>query len=214
MISARFESRLRNLNPSFPPRLFKAVLIAFVAAAFVIPLGLLALPFLSFLNDMAVQPKGKAQSLYGALLGQPAVVERPPVAGTMPMDFRPYRFEADDEGTVARAGQELANPLVPTMELLERGRKLFGYYCWTCHGLEGDGDGPIVGPDRFPAPPSLHTETARGFPDGRLYHVITRGQNKMPSYRDKFAPDERWAIIHYVRALQRARNPKPEDLDR
>ena len=41
-----------------------------------------------------------------------------------------------------------------------------------------------------------------------------RGQNTMPSYADKFDEDERWAIVLYVRALQRALNPKPEDLKR
>ena len=74
------------------------------------------------------------------------------------------------------------------------------------------GTGPIVGPALFPAPPSLHTKAARDFKDGRIFHVITRGQNTMPSYADKLTVEDRWAVIHFVRALQRALHPKPEDL--
>ena len=213
MIPASIERRIRDFNPSFSVKVFKGILITIVAAAFIVPLFLVALPFIALLNDMAVQPKGKAQSMYGTLLGEATIVERRPVAGTLPMDYFPYPFEADGTEVAQAAGEALRNPLAPTMEVLEEGRKLYGYYCITCHGPEGDADGPIIGPTKFPAPLSLQTDTARAFPDGRIYHVITRGQNKMPSHRDKFDPDERWAIVHYVRALQRARNPKPEDLD-
>jgi len=100
------------------------------------------------------------------------------------------------------------------MKTLELGRKLFNQYCITCHGEEGHGDGPIIGPDLFPAPPSLHTDTAKKFKDGRIFHNISRGQNTMPSYADKLTVEERWAVVLYVRALQRALNPKPEDLEK
>ncbi len=212
MIPASIEQRLRNLEIGFSLRVFKAALITIVAMAFVVPLVIVALPFIAWLNDMAVQPKAKAQGLHGTLLGESHFVDRAPVEGTIPMDYFPYPFEADDDETVQRAGETLVNPLVPTIDVLEEGRKLYTYFCRTCHGVEGDANGPIVGPDLFPAPTSLHTDEAREFPDGRIFHVITRGQNKMPSYRDKLDPDERWSVIHYVRALQRARNPKPEDL--
>jgi mono/diheme cytochrome c family protein len=135
-----------------------------------------------------------------------------PVAGTVPMNYVAYPLAGKDEKTAALAGQQLRNPLTPTMVVLERGRKVFADYCQTCHGSEGQGDGPIVGPGLFPAPPSLHTPTAQQFKDGRIFHVITRGQNTMPSYADKLTVADRWAAIHYVRALQRALDPKPEDL--
>ncbi|MHC4941614.1 MAG: c-type cytochrome [Planctomycetota bacterium] len=194
---------------------FKATLIAILASAFVVPLLFLALPYLELFNDMAVQPKGKTQGYYGHVFNESIIVERPAVAGTLPMGYFPYPYEGKDEKTQKIAEEALGeNPVKPTMKVLEEGRKLYNYYCWTCHGKEGQGDGPIVGPERFPAPPSLHTDTAREFKDGRIFHVITRGQNTMPSYEDKFTPEERWAIIHYVHALQRAMNPEPEDIEK
>ncbi len=211
MSLAGIQDRLRRWSPRFSPAWFKAILVAVVAAAFAVPLGVLALPYLELLNDMAVQPKGKAQGHYGWFQGEARIVERPPAAGSMPMGYYPYHLEGKDEATAKQAEASLANELPATLAAVEEGEKLFNYYCWTCHGREGYGNGPIVGPERFPAPPALHTDTARAFKDGRIFHIISRGQNKMPSYADKFTPHERWAIVHYVRALQRSQNPKPED---
>lgn len=214
MIPRFLVAKLEAWNPRFSPHLFKAGLVTIAASAIVVPLAIVALPFLWILNDMAVQPKGKAQSFHGALQDESLLVERSPAPGSMPMSFVPYPIEGEGEEAAQAAAEALSNPLTPTMEVLERGRKRFEQYCRTCHGTEGDGDGPIVGPDLFPAPSSLQSDVVREFADGRIYHVITRGQNKMPSYAPQLDPEERWSVIHFVRALQRARNPKPEDLDR
>ncbi|MBI4881304.1 MAG: cytochrome c [Planctomycetes bacterium] len=214
MTPGSMQNRLRNWSPRFSPAWFKAFLVAVVAAAFAVPLGVLALPYLDILNDMAVQPKGKAQGYYGWFEGEARIVERPPAARSMPMDYYPYHLEGKDEATAKLAEESLANPLPATLAAVDEGEKHFNYYCWTCHGKEGYANGPIIGPERFPAPPSLHTDSARAFKDGRIFHIISRGQNKMPSYADKFSPRERWAIVHYVRALQRSQNPKAEDLEK
>jgi len=207
-------AKLEAFEPKFSPRVFKAVLVTIVASAFAIPLAVVALPFLWFLNDMAVQPKGKAQSLHGLAMGEARIVDRRPPEGSLPMSFVPYAIAGEGEEAAKLAGETLENPLTPTLEVLELGRKSYTQVCRTCHGDEGDGDGGIVGPDLFPAPSSLQSDLVREFPDGRIFHVIARGQNKMPAHAAHLTPEERWAVIHYVRALQRARNPRPEDLNR
>jgi mono/diheme cytochrome c family protein len=214
MIPAFVEARMRAWSPRFSPKLFKVVLISLFALALSLPLAFVALPYLELLNDMAVQPKGKAQGVYGTLLGEHHTVARRAVEGSVHMAYASYPYPGDGDDVIEAAAVGLINPVVPTMAVLEEGQKLFNRYCITCHGEEGDGDGPIVGPDLFPAPPSLHTETAREFKDGRIFHVITRGQDPMPDYADKLSARERWSTVHYVRALQRARNPRPEDLNR
>jgi len=40
--------------------------------------------------------------------------------------------------------------------------------------------------------------------DGELYHVITAGRRSMPSYRFQIPEKDRWAIVAYVRVLQRS----------
>lgn len=131
---------------------------------------------------------------------------RAPVPGTVSRDFVPYPFAGDPEA----AGVQLANPLPRTMEVLAKGQQLFGTYCLVCHGTTGLGDGPIV--PRFPRPPSLLSDKVQQWPDGRIFHVMTEGQNVMPSYAAQVTPEQRWAIVHYVRVLQRAGTPTKDDM--
>lgn len=134
---------------------------------------------------------------------------RMPVTGTIPRDFTPYPF-AKDGGE--EAGKALHNDLPRTRAIFQRGRVQFETYCAVCHGLRGNGDGTIV--PKFPQPPSLHSEKVREWSDGRIYHVIASGQNLMPSYAKKVRPQDRWAIIRYIRALQRAAHPTAADVQR
>ena len=214
MSSPSLTDRLRGVSPRWSPNAFKAMLLSFVALAFMIPLALVALPFIEFFNGMAAQPKGKAQMTYGRVRGQELLVERPPVEGTIPRSYQRYAFDAwkNTLEDAKKVGPLIVNPLAPTMEHLERGREIYNVYCIACHGTRGEGDGPITGPDRFPAPPTLQSEQATGFPDGTIYHIITKGTEKMPSYADKVDPEERWMVVHYVRALQRSMNPASGDL--
>lgn len=212
MTPRKIKELLENWSPGFSPLLYKAVLIGLLVSAFAVPLALVAVPYIEFFNGMAVQPKGKAQSLYGFPDNRTLLVDRLPPPGTLPMDHKPYDMQGTDEEAVQRAAETLVNPLKPTMDVLERGQKAFNSFCITCHGEQAEGDGAIV--QLFGAPPSLHTDSARAFKDGRIFHVISRGQNTMPSYGDLLSVEERWAVVHYVRVLQRALSPKPEDFER
>jgi mono/diheme cytochrome c family protein len=137
-----------------------------------------------------------------------------PVRGSIPRGYISPAFE-DKPNTIEVArevGRQLNNPVPINMANMRSGQKLYSIYCIVCHGQRGEGDGPVTGPDRFPAPPSLHTDQALNYKDGTIYHVITKGVGKMSGYSDKLDAQERWQVIHYLRALQRAMNPKPEDL--
>jgi mono/diheme cytochrome c family protein len=61
-------------------------------------------------------------------------------------------------------------------------------------------------------PTSLHDEKVRTQPIGRIFHTITNGKNKMGGYSSQINAEDRWAIALYVRALQRSRNAKIEDV--
>lgn len=128
-----------------------------------------------------------------------------PVEGTVARGFIPYPFKGQDNPT-----QVLANPLLPAKENLEIGKKKYLTYCSPCHGDFGDGDSRLLG--QFPNPPTLHSTRAREFSDGLIYHIITNGQNVMPSYEAQISRDERWAIVNYIRVLQRAKNASDSDL--
>jgi len=133
---------------------------------------------------------------------------RLPVEGTLPQDYTPYPYgQADGD----KAGAELKNPLVYTADNFHRGEKAYNTYCIVCHGPKGLGDGYIV--PKFPRPPTLLSDKVRDWSDGRIFHVISAGQNLMPSYASQIRPQDRWAIILYVRAIQRATKPTPEDIE-
>ncbi len=164
-------------------------------------------PTIEYMPDMAYGPRVAAQMEDPLNPGHPAM--RPPVPGTVPRDYTPYRFAAAD---TAEAQAALINPLPRTAAVLGRGQRVYMTYCVVCHGEKGDGQGYIV--PKFPMPPSLTSDKVVGWNDGRLFHVITRGQNLMPSYASQILPEDRWAAIHYVRAIQRAAHPTALDLTR
>jgi mono/diheme cytochrome c family protein len=91
-----------------------------------------------------------------------------------------------------------------TEALLQRGRERFNIYCSPCHGLAGDGDGVIVA-HGFPKPPSYHIDRLLAAPAQHYYDVITNGYGVMFSYAARVEPQDRWAIVGYVRALQFSR---------
>lgn len=118
----------------------------------------------------------------------------------------------DPAFTGFRDGQPLAKmPLPITRERLARGRERFNIYCAACHGEDGYGQGIVVRRG-FPAPPSYHDDRLRQIADGHLFDVMTRGYGAMLPFADRLTPEDRWAVVAYVRALQRSQHVALQDL--
>ena len=179
---------------------FLAVIAILTAGSTYITLNkLMYLPPFDFMLN---QNKGSAQAKSTFFYDKREM--RPPVKGTVARNFIPYAYENQ-----ADPKEVLANPLLPTNKVLELGQKKFLTFCSPCHGDYGDGDSRLMG--QFPAGPTLHSARVIGFSDGHIYNIITNGQNAMPSYARQITMEQRWAIINYIRVLQRAQNPKPSD---
>lgn len=133
---------------------------------------------------------------------------RDPVSGTVARGFIPYEYKGMPDSSV----KLLSNPLAVSKETMEKGQERYNIYCSPCHGYFGEGDGRLK--DQFPKPPSLHNQKVLNWSDGNIFHVITNGQNVMPSYAEQVSVDDRWAIIHYIRALQRSKNASDDDMDK
>jgi mono/diheme cytochrome c family protein len=183
--------------------MWKYSFLALIALLF-ISCGYREHPNLEYMPDMYRQWSLQAQE-YDSTTAD-GVGMRMPVAGTVPRGYEPYRFGLTDTTEAAA----LHNPLPGTEEVLATGRKYYMTYCVVCHGAIGDGMGYIV--PKFTQPPTLLSEKIVDWPDGRIYHVISAGQGLMPDYAAQLLPRQRWAVIYYLRALQRAANPSVEDL--
>lgn len=162
--------------------------------------------FMEPFNWMSVQPRVHEQAPTD-LFADGRTLQKP-VEGTISRGYMPDSFKDDPEGMA----KYTANPLPVTTEVLELGQEKFESRCSPCHGYHGAGKARLNG--QYPAPPTLHSNKVMNeWSDGRIYHVITYGQNVMPSYAKQLTKDERWAVIHYIRALQRSVNPKETDLE-
>jgi len=158
--------------------------------------------------NMDNQPKYKAQA--ESKFFADGATMRVPVDGTVARE----NLRADVEyftGKKANGDFVKDNQRPVNMQLLKRGHERFDIYCSPCHGRAGNGQGIVVSRGMLP-PPTFHSDSIRGFPDGRIFDVISNGVRNMPSYAAQIPVEDRWAIIAYLRALQRSQHATIEDV--
>jgi mono/diheme cytochrome c family protein len=134
---------------------------------------------------------------------------RPPVPGTIAQG----QLDADSPfATGADGGMYVArNPLPLDEKVLARGQERFNIYCAPCHDRTGMGRGIVSQRSSWLAG-NLHDDRIKAMVDGELFQVITYGRRTMPGYRFQISEQDRWAIVAYVRALQRATSGTIEDV--
>jgi hypothetical protein len=124
---------------------------------------------------------------------------RPPVTGAVARG----QLRTDEHLYEGRVNDEFAPtfPFTITLEVLERGQERYNIFCSPCHGFVGDGQGIIV-EYGLRQPPSFHDPELKDEPPGYYFDLISRGTRVMPSYASRIRPEDRWAIVAYIRALQ------------
>ena len=143
---------------------------------------------------------------------------RLPVEGTIARG----RLNLDAHYTEGLAGEAFAETFPEQVEithrLLVRGRERFNIYCAPCHGLSGYGDGVVARrADRLQQgtwipPSSLHVPPASTRSVGHLFNTVTNGIRSMPSYGSQIPVEDRWAVVAYVKALQRSQHASADDV--
>jgi mono/diheme cytochrome c family protein len=113
-------------------------------------------------------------------------------------------------------------PVPVTPDLLERGRERYTINCSVCHGQSGYGDGTVAlhaavlkeagNANAWVAPKNYHTDDMRKQPVGQLFNTITNGARTMPAYAKQVSVLDRWAIVAYVKALQRSQHAEAKDI--
>lgn len=182
-----------------------------------------ARPNIEVLPDMKYTPAWKAYSNNPNFSNGRTL--QSPVPGTIARGDMPLHFQATKDDAI-RAGEELHSPYektglavrLPTVtpaekvrwqESVKRGDDVYRVFCISCHGVTGTGDGP-VSQRGFPPPPSLLTGKSRQMKDGQLFHVLTYGQNSMPTFSPELSHSRRWDVINYIRDMQ---NKVPANLE-
>jgi len=218
-------------------RMIKNFFIAFILVA-VVTIALLGFQgehrqatAIEFFGDMKRQDKVKFQKPSAFFAdGRGA---RPPVDGTIPMGYDIPGHPIQNSGASMddidsplgdfSAGTDYLNtgkmgdlwgtglPLPVTAELVQRGRKEFTINCAVCHGATGQGNG-ITSKYGLLGIANYHQDKYRQMADGQIFNTITHGFNTMMAYGDKVTVKDRWAIIAYIRALQKSQNARIEDV--
>jgi mono/diheme cytochrome c family protein len=167
-------------------------------------------PAVEIFNDMRQQLKYDTQGESEFAGFTDGRADRRPVAGTIAQGHLHPQDDPFYTGQVngMYVGQ---NPLKITPELMELGQQRFNTYCSPCHGRAGTGKG-IVATRSTWIPSDLMDARVKGFSDGDFFDVITHGRRTMPSYRFQITEHDRWAIIAYVRALQRTTSATVADV--
>jgi mono/diheme cytochrome c family protein len=165
-------------------------------------------PRIHLIQDMDSQPKYKAQRENTIFADGRA--DREALPGTVPVGH----LNEDDHFFRGRNGGGWARTFPAQVELTEatmaRGKQRFGIYCTPCHGQGGLGDGMVhkraegLAQGGWIAPSNVTQEYLRNMPVGELFNSITNGVRNMPAYGPQIAPEDRWAIVMYLRALQRS----------
>jgi mono/diheme cytochrome c family protein len=127
------------------------------------------------------------------------------VPGTMRRgELAPFTVPNDSNGLINLSAQ-VKNPLAPltTADSLEAARQ-FNINCAVCHGAKAEANGPVAA--KIGGVKSI-IAAAPGFSDGRIFYVMTYGQNNMGSYASQLSREQRWRIVQYIRTLQPKTDP-------
>jgi mono/diheme cytochrome c family protein len=96
-------------------------------------------------------------------------------------------------------GSELKNPLAPTPAALAHGKALFAINCAMCHG-QTPAERGLVGKKLKPPPPGLDADTVRNRTDAHIFKAVTFGFGRMPPFKARLTPQERWELVNYLRS--------------
>jgi len=190
-------------------------------------------PEIEIFPDMVRQPKVRAQAPLDFFADQRG--GRQPVVGTVPIGYEaPLPNDegqaVDEEGEMGmhprfgfsegtdyyNTGKMGANwgtgiPIDVTPALLKRGEQRFNINCAVCHGPLANGDG-IVKQFGLTTVVTLQDDRIRNMADGEIFNTITHGKNTMMAYGPRVIVRDRWAIICYLRALQRSQRASAADV--
>lgn len=101
------------------------------------------------------------------------------------------------------------NPIKPTKESIEAGKKLFDSQCTMCHGERGDGKGDLAVARGWTIRDFTDAKAMKERTDGALFFLMTKGKAHMPGQESRLKDDQKWHIVNYIRSLAAPAESKP-----
>jgi mono/diheme cytochrome c family protein len=212
----------RKTSDRLPTGIIYALVIATVASA--VPFALAAKARYTksrstrvhLIQDMDAQPKYKAQRENPVFAdGRSTRVPDPETVAVGELHEDDHFYRGMQNGAFART-------FPPTFRVdeaaMQRGEQRFGIYCTPCHGFGAEGNGMVakraeeLAQGTWTPPSNLTDERIRDMPVGEIFNTITHGIRNMPAYGPQIPTSDRWAIILYLRALERSHAAKIADL--
>jgi mono/diheme cytochrome c family protein len=109
--------------------------------------------------------------------------------------------EKPSESPPAASAAKKENPVKASPEVLAAAKKIFGYDCAMCHGVNGDGKGELVESMKLKMKDWHEAGALQGISDAEIFELIVKGKDKMIGEGDRLAPTKVWGLVHYVRSL-------------
>lgn len=164
-------------------------------------------PPLEMFPDMDAQSKYRPQG--ASAFFADGRTDRLPVEGTVARGL----LKDDEFLHYGKDGDSFAKgfPMTVDADLIDLGAAKYEIYCTPCHGGTGDGNG-VTKSRGMLTTPSYHDDRLRDMAEGEIFNTLTNGKGLMGYYKDKLSPEERWAVIAYMRVLQRSQNASVEDV--
>ncbi len=132
-------------------------------------------------------------------------ITRKPVRGSVALGKKPFLVSKNNRA----AAKGIKMPIPYTEESLKEGKAYYEIFCDHCHGIKGDGNGPMVSKGVYPVAPPSYSGPAKDLTVGEIYHTIFYGKGAMGAHASQIVEEKRWKIVQYVQTMQ---GNKLEDL--
>lgn len=227
-LGGRAVERVEHARMRRAPRWMGSAALILVTVA-ILPPMLVAYAHVSKSSEPRIHPiqdmdnQGKYKAQHASPIFEDGRAMRPKVEGAIARGDA-HLLGADADFHTGRVDGEwvagIPDQVTISMALLERGREQFGIYCAPCHGVDGSGNGivakrvrdkPAISTGWVP-PTSMHDQLVKDRPVGHIFNTITNGIRTMPPYGTQISASDRWAIVAYIRALERSRDARIEDV--
>ena len=150
-------------------------------------------------TSMFNQPKYKAQA--ESRFFYDGKTMRPPVPNTIARGY--LREDLVLATGMGPDGKPVGkSPIESDAAVLARGQDRYAIYCMPCHDERGEGKGVLSERAKVPTA-NLLDARIQGLSDGEMFDTITNGKGLMAGYRYPIGAHDRWAIIAYVRGMQK-----------